>query len=299
LPSVITESVTGITGDSGKSGGNITDDGGADITARGICWSTTPNPTVIGSKTTVGSGKGLFSSSITGLQIGTKYYIRAYATNSAGTAYGNEFSFTTALFIVGNGVTDGDEITYKTVIINGDEWMAENLKASRYGNGDIIPEVTDGPAWAGLTTGAFSYYNNDASNNNFLGKLYNWYSVVDGRELCPAGWHVPSQSEWSALITFLGGYEVAGGKIKSTEYWDSPYSPNVGATNESGLTGLPSGFRYDFGNFGSTMNALWWSSTEAVTSDKGWAPIIFANSAGTGISFKDKYYGLSVRCKKD
>jgi uncharacterized protein (TIGR02145 family) len=143
--------------------------------------------------------------------------------------------------------------------------MSENLKTSRYRNGGLISNVTGNTAWSNSTTGAWSYYNNDVSNNAIYGKLYKWYTTL-GDTLCPTGWGVPTDAEWTTLTTYLGGESVAGGKMKSvgTNYWNDP---NTGATNESGFSVFPGGARLDFGSFYITNSAFFWSATEAVNND--------------------------------
>jgi uncharacterized protein (TIGR02145 family) len=135
------------------------------------------------------------------------------------------------------------------------------LNVSKYSDGTPIPQVTDPTQWANLTTGAWCYYNNTTANGTTYGKLYNWYTTL-GDTLCPKGWHVPSDNEWTILTDYLGGESVAGGKMKSvgTAYWNSP---NTGATNESGFTGLPGGYRSNGGQFFDVGGrGYWWSSTQ-------------------------------------
>lgn len=171
LPTISTGSIANITSITATSGGNITADGGAAITARGVCWSTSQNPTIaLSTKTADGTGTGIFTSSLTGHSAGTTYYVRAYASNSAGTAYGNQVSFTTA---TSTNPTDADGNSYTTVTIGSQVWMKENLKTSKYRNGDPIPTNLTDAAWNGTTSGAYAIYNNDAANNTTYGKLYN------------------------------------------------------------------------------------------------------------------------------
>jgi uncharacterized protein (TIGR02145 family) len=251
---VIAQSITA------SSGGNITDNGGSTVTARGVVWNTTGTPTISGSKTMDGSGTGSYVSNMTALSPSTTYYVRAYATNSTGTAYGNQQTFTTTA--TSQTVTDIDGNTYNTVQIGTQIWMSENLKTSRYRNGGSIPYVVGNSDWQALTTGAWSNYNHDAANDPIYGKLYNWYTTL-GDTLCPTGWGVPTDAEWTILTTYLGGESVAGGKMKSvgTAYWNDP---NTGATNESGFSVLPGGYRSNDGSFVSIRNyAFFWSATES------------------------------------
>ncbi len=178
-------------------------------------------------------------------------------------------------------------------------WMTKNLNVSRYRNGDIIPEVQDTIQWANLTTGAWCYYRNNPENGNTYGKLYNWYAVNDSRGLAPNGWHVASYDEWSQLRAFLGGEQVAGGKLKEigTTHW---LSPNTGASNSTGFTCLPSGYRTFDGSLFRFLKtqAFFWSSSGY---DNGTATLsnIFYSSAAIGITGIDKKYGFAVRCIKN
>jgi uncharacterized protein (TIGR02145 family) len=294
-----------ITSTSATSGGNITNNGGTLVTHRGIVWSTSPNPTTANSSTNDGSGSGNYTSNLTALNANTTYYVRAYATNSAGTAYGNEVSFITTtsgggiITNPGAGVTS-DGYTYSSIILgNGQEWMAENIKTTVYANGDIIPNVTDTNQWINLNSGAWSHYNNDNQYETPYGKLYNWYTVADPRGLCPTGWHVPTDAEYTLLTDYLGGELVAGGKMKSTgtQYWQSP---NQDATNESGFSGLPGGYRYGddgaFNNLG--LSIAWWSSTEASTLD-AWYHQLLYDYGGVVKNSSIKEIGFSVRCLRN
>lgn len=302
-PTLTTNNITDISKLSAISGGKISSDGGMPITSKGICWSTTSNPTISNNKTNEGGGLSNFTSKLSDLSSGTTYYVRAYATNDKGTTYGDEVSFKT-LFNDGVGplVSDIDGNSYKTVYIGTQHWMAENLKTSKYNDGTAIPNVTDATQWSNLTTGAWSYYNNDAANNPKYAKLYNWYAVSQttngNKNVCPTGWHVPSDAEWTVLTDYLGVENVAGGKMKEvgTTSWSSP---NTDATNESGFTGLPSGSRGYDGNYSHLgINGGWWSSTEGITDD-AWLRVLFNiyGFAFRGVNVKK--IGLSVRCLRD
>jgi uncharacterized protein (TIGR02145 family) len=197
-----------------------------------------------------------------------------------------------------NTVTDIDGNTYQTVKIGSQIWMKENLKTSRYRNGDGISTGLRDNEWGNTTMGAYSVYNNNLENNRIFGKLYNWYAVSDNRNLCPAGWHVPRDSEWNTLVNFLGkGNEGVGGKMKlDSGLW---IPPNIGATNSSGFSGLPSGFRYDNGKYDDLGKYCYWWFYNQNSSD--YAPNICLQSNLENIIQYNfvKQSGLSVRCIKD
>ena len=196
----------------------------------------------------------------------------------------------------GATITDIDGNVYNTVTIGTQVWMKENLKVSKYRNGDAIPTDLDTAAWSTTSSGAYAIYNNDAANNIIYGKLYNWYAVADSRNLCPVGWHVPSDGEWTILENFLGGASIAGGKMKAvSNLW---LSPNTGATNESGFSGLPSGYRYTNGSYYGVGFGGWWSSTES-SSSEAWYRNLDYGSGVSGRNFNYKQYGFSVRCLRD
>ncbi len=186
--------------------------------------------------------------------------------------------------------------TFPNVTICNQVWMNKNLDVSTYRNGDPIPKVTDPTIWAGLTTGAYCYYNNDSAQYAAVyGKLYNWYAVNDPRGLAPIGWHVPSDAEWGALETCLGGSSVAGGKLKEagTAHWSSP---NTGAINSSGFAGLPGGRRRDYGTFDSFGGyGFWWSSTEYQPFN-AWTLALYYFAGYSSWGPNMKHFGFSVRC---
>ena len=139
--------------------------------------------------------------------------------------------------------------------------MAENLKTTKYRNGDTIKKVTSDTSWKRLTVGAHCAFNNNEEYAENYGYLYNWYAAADGRDIAPIGWHVPTDAEWTQLIDYLGGESIAGGKLKSTSGWSAP---NTGAMNESGFSALPGGFRNFYGYFSDlTDNAFFWSASES------------------------------------
>ena len=196
----------------------------------------------------------------------------------------------------GAGVTFNGYKYSSIVMGNGQEWMAENLRTDRYRNGELIPNVTRRIKWENIKSGAWAHYDNNSQYENPYGKLYNWYAVSDNRNLCPQGWHVPSDDELTKLINYLGGEIVAGGKMKSTQYWQSS---EENATNESGFTALPAGLRSHNGIFFFIVKYCgWWSSTE-YTSGNAWSRgLIFTNGiSARGSSIKG--LGFSVRCLRD
>jgi uncharacterized protein (TIGR02145 family) len=176
--------------------------------------------------------------------------------------------------------------------------LAEDLKTTKYNDGTLVAIVTENTAWSNLNTGASSDYNNTPSNSQTYGKLYNWYAVTSAKKLCPAGWHVPTESDWTAFVTSLGGYNVAGGKIKEkgTTHWASP---NSLATNESGFTALGSGYHNYLGVFKDlTYMGGFWSATE-VDASYAYHRSAFFDLAEVDSYGLNKKTGLSVLCVKD
>ena len=198
-----------------------------------------------------------------------------------------------------NTVTDIDGNVYHTVTIGTQVWMIENLKTTKYRNGDNIPNVTNDTLWHNLTTGAYCNYNNNAINSATYGRLYNWYAVNDSRNIAPEGWHIPSDAEWTVLSTYLGGDSIAGGKLKEagTTHW---FSPNTGATNSSGFTALPCGCRdfYDGAYAYIGSNSYWWSSTTKTSNSSTYLMIQYQWKILIHNNFS-KNYGFSVRCIKN
>ena len=197
-------------------------------------------------------------------------------------------------------VTDIDGNVYKTVSIGTQVWMKENLKVTRYSNGDIIGTTT--PATlnvSGESGPKYEWaYNGDEDNVAVYGRLYTWFAVTDSRSVCPTGWHIPSDSEWTTLTTYLGGFKIAGGKLKETghSHWQSP---NTGATNETGFTALPGSYRSingEFSHFG--IYGGWWSSSE-MNPFMVWTRYLTAVANYTGVYPYGKSLGFSVRCLKN
>jgi uncharacterized protein (TIGR02145 family) len=302
VPILVTNIVDSITQTKANSGGFVVYDGGSQVTSLGVCWSTDPNPQITDNKTIEAYDSNDYLSILTGLTPHTTYYIKAYATNEFGTGYGNEYTFTTlAEFSVdsifnADSIVDTDGNIYKTVKIGQQIWMAENLKTTKYNTGDNIPQVADNNTWGSLNTGAYCWYNNDSAGyEKVYGKLYNWYTVNTGN-LCPIGWHVPSEVDWDELINFLGGSTLSGGKMKEEgfEHWPSP---NTDADNGSGFSALPGGYRFPNGSLFSDVpyTGLWFSSSLNESEN----PLYIELNYATALCHKnwyDKKAGMSVRC---
>jgi uncharacterized protein (TIGR02145 family) len=198
-------------------------------------------------------------------------------------------------------VTDIDGHTYKTIKIGTRWWMAENLRVMHYRNGDAIPYVTDSQAWTGLPSGAFCSYDNNTSYVSTYGQLYNWYAAADSRGLAPEGWKIPGEVEWQMLVDHLGGESVAGGKLKGegASQWNSP---NAGATNESGFSAWPGGYRLDDSGTYSSMGeyACFWSST-SWEQNGYFARYLFLhyNYSAAYFGGANKHVGYAVRCIRE
>ena len=311
---VTTATITNITQTTATSGGNVSDNGGYTVTARGICWSTNENPTLNDDYTTDGSGTGVFISEITGLSLNTSYYVRAYATNSEGTAYGNQETFITQSG--GGGGEPCPEIPtvtyegqiYNTVLIGDQCWLKENLNVGTMIYGTV--EMTNNGVIEKYC------YDNDPVNCEIYGGLYQWneimrYTTIQGVQgICPAGWHIPTDDEWKILegtvdsqypvgdpiwnINDWRGFD-AGLNLKSTGGW-------TGTGNGSGLYGYeahPGGYRRTIGNFSYlTLKAYFWSSSE-YNSSLTWGLHLLYDYDEVYRQGYNKDYGRSVRCLHD
>ncbi len=281
IPTLTTNTITSITPNSASGGGSISNDGGDDIIARGICWNTVPNPTTSDSKTNDSLGEGTYISNITGLIASTTYYVKAYAINSAGTAYGNQVSFTT---IPEGTIADVDGNIYHTITIGTQVWLRENLQVTHYRNGDAIIKIADNNAWPLASSGAYCNYGNDDDINNINkgGRLYNWFAANDSRKIAPVGWHVPTDTEWTILTDFLGGLSVAGGKLIDLGFNLYP------GGSRSGIDG-------QYYNRGAW--SLWWSATKIPS--QGILYRWMVTGPGIARDFEGEMRGYSVRCLKD
>ena len=263
LPTVITADLTDIKLHTAVTkldrpvvGGEVTHDGGSAVTARGVVWrDSRADPTVDDNKTAEGGGTGSFTSVIAGLEPGRLYSVRAYATNEHGTAYGEIRRFRTSA----GTVTDIDGNEYEVVRIGDQWWMAENLRVTRYRNGDAIPTGLSAGEWEEADYGAYTVYphalidglSSDAEVVNAYGKLYNWFTVADPRGVCPEGWKVPRELDWNLLAMWVGGEPGSfgvpgtGGERLTSERTEPAPHPRweewSRGTNESGWSALPVG----------------------------------------------------------
>jgi uncharacterized protein (TIGR02145 family) len=292
LPSVESNGVLNISQTSATGGGNVSKPGGVALTAVGICWSTTPGPTIANNLTSESVALGTFISNISGLIAETTYYVRAYATNSNGTAYGEEVVFTTASDVT--TVSDIDGNVYNTIQIGTQTWMKENLKTTKYNDGSSILNITDNTEWLAQINGAYCWYDNDSvTYSDPYGALYNYYAVEDSRNMCPVGWHVATDTDWEDLSTYLGGDDIAGGKLRETGtvHW----ATDPGVDNSSGFTGLPGGYLYDtYGFLEIGYFGQWWAAEKT-----GWIYYMQANYFILGNGQDLSNSGSSVRCIKD
>ena len=317
IPSVSTGTVSIITTTTATCCGNVIADGGAAVIARGVCWSTSQNPTTANSKTTNGTGLGTYTSNITGLSPNTTYYVRAYATNSQGTAYGAQRTFKTQQDQdpgEGSFTDSRDGNQYETVTIGEQVWMAENLAYLPFVVGSETESYSDSYCYV------YGYYGTSVvkakatTNYQTYGVLYNWHAALTA---CPEGWHLPSDDEWKQLEMYLGmSQELAyafgwrgtdeGGKLKETgtTHWTSP---NTGATNESGFSAFPGGYLYAHGTvnrYSYFVNigdyGRWWSSTPYNNIFYAWSRELSYFRSDVGRHYDTgKELGFSVRCLRD
>jgi uncharacterized protein (TIGR02145 family) len=197
----------------------------------------------------------------------------------------------------GGAVTDIDGNKYSTVVIGQQEWMGENLKVTKLNDGTEIPFLQENGQWVKATTPAYTWYDNEVSNKDNYGAIYNWYAAASGK-LCPEGWRAATDNDWEILTNHLGGADIAGGKLKETgtEHWDSP---NSNASNESMFSALPGGYRWSRGKFVEEgMNGYWWTGTEC-SETHAWSRTVNAGNSKIYRTFFIKSKGFSVRCIKE
>ena len=328
-PRVYTSVVSALTPTTAIVWGGFDTDWKHPVNIRGICWSTTPSPTITDNHTaewvpTIGYNG--FKCSLSGLSSNTTYYLRAYAIGIAGPHYGDQISFATEK-LSGPVISDIDGNIYHTVTIGTQVWMAEDLKTTRYRNGDLIPNVTDGNEWIKLMSGAWCNYDDPLTSqifdySIFNGKFYNWYAVNDSRNIAPSGWHVPGDAEWTTLINYLknNGSQDVSKSMAARSHWRSLNREltDLASNNSSGFTALPAGRRvtHDFivdGSgtkiwwtsdlfFGIGSSANWWSSSDL---NGNVSSLYLSLSSGiysaspSLVTNTYKMDGFSVRCVKD
>ncbi len=313
LAVVETARVSGITHQSAVSGGEVIQMGASPVLVFGVVWCTNTGPDLdlhLGF-TEDGSGPGSFTSILDGLQPGITYFVRAYATNARGTAYGRETVFTT---LDRGEVTDIDGHTYATVFIGGQEWMAENLRVTAFNDQTPLNMGLSAAEWAESREGAFAAYNGDWDMAEAYGMLYNWFAVADERGLCPEGWRVPDEHEWNRLMNVVSGGPTEGGdRLKSCRQIHSPlggacdtgehprweaHDSHYG-TDDYGFSALPGGYREHHGAYTALgFRGFWWTST-AYSETRAWRSYMGNYTGAVYRRTYDKTGGFSLRCIRD
>jgi uncharacterized protein (TIGR02145 family) len=321
LPTITTLNITSIAHNFAIASGDVISEGSFPVTSRGIVYASFENPTLSDNQVMVesGEGSGMFTCNLTNLSSETKYYVRAFATSYLGTSYGSNFEFTTLEAPNSTLVYDIDGNPYNTVTIGNQIWLKENLRVTKYNDGtDIVNTGANVLNWINNTTGAFNWYDYDVNNKEPYGALYN-KKLVDlnsngTKNVCPIGWHIPTDAEWTELVTFLDPTAIAnvssgnqsltaGSALKSTGnindetgLWEYP---NTDATNLSGFSALPSGFRDDLAMFdGMGYVGGWWSTTP-VGEYEFWVRYVYNTGGNIKRTTLSIYNGLAIRCIKD
>ncbi len=326
LPYISIEKITNVDQNSASCFGKVVSDNGLTVMERGICWSSNPLPTTENDTVVVGSGVGSFTGALQNLMPGHTYYVRAYATNENGTAYSDAIQLTTEYDpAVPNPVfnentcfctvEDIDGNSYRATKIGNQYWMVENLRVTRYRNGDSIPTIKDNEAWNMLKSGGQGIYNNNSETNSVkkFGRFYNYFAITDARSIAPEGWHVPTNADWLELENYLDSImttsDTKAKSLASASDWTaSSVAGSVGyldqisnslSNNSSGFSALPGGIRSYCGCFAyATTFAAWWSSDQ-LDDKEAWFRSLNYNSSAFGQGHYEKRFGLSVRCVKD
>jgi uncharacterized protein (TIGR02145 family) len=316
-PIVATLSVRGV----GKCTGDITSNGGLTITDKGFCYSTYPNPTILENYVSVGGGNGQFTTMLPNMVDGTTYFVRAYATNMLGTSYGQQVSFTYLRCDNSFTMTDGDNNVYHVLLLGGQCWMKENLRTTHYADGTSISSAPANDIFWTSSTVAY-YYNPGSPNVN--GYLYNWKAVMGSASssannpsgvqgICPNGWHVPSDAEWTELESYVSSqsqYQCSNNTVNiakalaSTTGWTSNSTScavgnNQSGNNATGFGALPVGYVNDHGwdHFNSNT-AYFWSATGGADG-YAWIRRLIGTSARVYRGSDNVISGYSVRCLRD
>jgi uncharacterized protein (TIGR02145 family) len=313
FPYVITAPVFTHISSPPRVGGNVKYEGSSKLSDCGIYFGLAPNPDIGGTKFQIGNSSGLFSDLLTGLNSNTTYYVKAYATNNSGTVFGSEVSFTTGQVSNYKSIKDIDGNIYYIINIGNQIWMAENLKTTRFNDGTLIPNITDDFTWKTINTPAYCWCNNNPGFKTSYGALYNWYTIDTSsnghKNVCPAGWHLPDDKEWVTLITYLGGEEVAGIKLKEAGdfYW---FHSNYMGDNSSDFSALAGGLRFEeaiqYADGSSSpfvyigIIAAWWSNTSPINDlwVEVWLEVTSDKSSADQYP-SSKHEGNSIRCIKD
>lgn len=335
IPELTTAEITEIMGSSASCGGNVTADGGAAVTVRGVCWATSENPTLESGagSTTDGEGIGEYTSRLSGLEPFTTYYVRAYATNSEGTAYGNQVSFTSGQEDGVTGtVTDVEGNVYPTIYIGGREWMAKNLRTRTFRGGTPILTGLSDEQWQVTSSAAYDVYPSEQIDGLYseesvleaYGALYNWFAATSDYGVCPTGWHVPSKDEWDEMIEYLvteygltnemDDAEGIGNTLKSCRQIDSPLGGTCSTQqhprwnfneihygrNDFGFDALPGGYK-GFGYFSRVGNASYWWTTTTYPWDSGYSyeKVMEYKQGSLGDGNGKQQLGMSIRCVRD
>jgi uncharacterized protein (TIGR02145 family) len=248
-----------------------------------VCWGTSVNPFPSSGNFVLGGGADTtgFSGAATGLLPATIYYFRAFAVNGADTAYGENYAYSTSF-------RDSEQYLYTTIKIGNQLWMQQNLNTSRFSNGESLKATTSETDWDTTTNASFAQV---SATNSALGKFYNQYAITDARNLCPAGWHIPNRTEWDSLFNRLGGWQVAGLKLKAKSSWGS----TIETQGTSSFLAFPSGYKNEVGVVLQSDNlGYWWmkSANPSAIKMTNFDDEAFSASAISGV-------GYTVRCLKD
>jgi uncharacterized protein (TIGR02145 family) len=300
-PVVATDSTILITDSSGRIRGRIISNGSDTIQLAGMEWKKSSEPESGYNRLIADSA--VFSFDIKNLQPGTQYQTRAFASTAAGTSYGTVLTFQTDTIpavVCPATVTDIDGNVYQVVRIGSQCWMKENLRCTKFRNGTSLKDNLDAGTWSTIQAGSYSSYADVAANGTAYGYLYNQYSVLDAGKICPVGWHVPTDADWSELEVSLGGASVAGGKLKSTGILPNGLwqSPNTGASNSSGFSALPGGQRNPSGEYLEIGQSGYWWCTGTQNNVKP-RSLSSSSAASVSVSAVNRAAGYSIRCVAD
>ncbi len=323
---VLTGELSEVTTISAKCSGSVLSTSNSTVIDCGICWSTTPDPTINGNVTASIKKAGSFTCELKDLMPDMTYQVRAFVVTADGVEYGNTILLTTPtetgiLSTTLNAdlnygkVIDIEGNEYHTIVVGTQTWMVENLRVTKFRNRASIPTITENTKWQKLKTPAQCTYNNNSEVNSIrkFGRLYNYSAVKDAGNLAPSGWHVATSSDWSELDNYLrsnlsASKSVAQAIAAKSDWSESRFSGATGAldtvtfmniNNTSGLAALPCGIRADYGHFTSVgVYCAWWVSNEVNGNSAGFRSL---NNYGAflNMNYFNQTFGLSVRCVKD